>query len=235
MSKWVNGRVNDLIDSLESGVSVNGEDDISMKHEPAVLKVSAVTYGFFDPEASKPIRDHNELTRAKCNPRAGEIIISRSNTTELVGASAYIRKNYPNRYLPDKLWQTIQKNNVDTDMRWLAYFLASPWTRFRLSSLATGTSNSMRNITKSELLTLPVQIPPLPEQKAIADLLSTWDEALEKTERLIQAKENRFKVIFNILLVISANPGHTKDQRNIRNHIGKEFPKCRVTLSYTRS
>jgi type I restriction enzyme S subunit len=40
---------------------------------------------------------------------------------------------------------------------------------------------------------LKLPYPPLPEQKAIADLLSTWDEAIEKTERLIQAKEDLFK------------------------------------------
>ena len=37
------------------------------------------------------------------------------------------------------------------------------------------------------------QLPPLPEQKAIADLLSTWDEAIEKTERLIREKEKNLK------------------------------------------
>ena len=38
---------------------------------------------------------------------------------------------------------------------------------------------------------VPFPLPPLPEQKAIAALLSTWDEAIEKTERLIQAKERQ--------------------------------------------
>ncbi|OPY17199.1 MAG: Type-1 restriction enzyme MjaXIP specificity protein [Methanomethylovorans sp. PtaU1.Bin073] len=40
---------------------------------------------------------------------------------------------------------------------------------------------------------LKLPYPPLSEQKAIADLLSTWDEAIEKTERLIQAKERNLK------------------------------------------
>ena len=48
-------------------------------------------------------------------------------------------------------------------------------------------------LNKATLEKLPIILPPLPEQKAIADLLSTWDEAIEKTERLIEAKEKRFK------------------------------------------
>lgn len=54
-------------------------------------------------------------------------------------------------------------------------------------------STNLASINSSQLKKFPVLLPPLPEQKAIADLLSTWDEAIEKTERLIQAKERGFK------------------------------------------
>lgn len=203
-SPWKAGRVKDLIESLESGVSVNGEDRCPCDDEPAVLKVSAVTYGVFDPTASKPILK-KELKRAKCNPKGGQIIISRSNTPGLVGASAFIEHDYPNRYLPDKLWQTIPQKSAEVEMRWLAYFLASAWARYRLSNLATGTSNSMKNITKDELLTLPLLIPPVCEQRAIADLLSTWDAAIEKTERFIAAKEKGYSWLVRTLIDDSCN------------------------------
>ena len=42
-SSWKNGRIKDLIESLEFGVSVNGEDRVPSEDEPAVLKVSSVT------------------------------------------------------------------------------------------------------------------------------------------------------------------------------------------------
>ena len=38
---------------------------------------------------------------------------------------------------------------------------------------------------------IPILIPSLPEQKAIAELLFTWDEFIEKTERLIKEKDRR--------------------------------------------
>ena len=43
IAQWKNGRIKDLIESLESGVSVNGEDRVPSDDEPAVLKVSSVT------------------------------------------------------------------------------------------------------------------------------------------------------------------------------------------------
>ena len=109
---WREGRIHDLINGLESGVSVNGEDRERGINEKAVLKVSAVTYGFFDENACKVIVGE-ELSRAKTNPRAGQIIISRSNTNLLVGASAYIDKNHEDLFLPDKLWQTAPKNGAN--------------------------------------------------------------------------------------------------------------------------
>jgi len=196
---WKTGRVKDLIRSLDAGVSVNGEDRIPGDDEPAVLKVSAVTYGVFDPAASKPILKR-ELKRAKCNPKAGQIIISRSNTPELVGACVFIDNDYPNRYLPDKLWQTVPKEGFKFEMKWLAYFLASPWVRYRLSNLATGTSDTMKNITKDELLTLPVSIPPIDDQRAIASLFSTWDLAIKITLQLITTKERLKKSFMQLLL-----------------------------------
>jgi type I restriction enzyme S subunit len=47
----------------------------------------------------------------------------------------------------------------------------------------------MVKINKTVVEKIPVVYPPLPEQKAIADLLSTWDEAIEKFENLIGAKK----------------------------------------------
>ncbi|MCK5015171.1 MAG: restriction endonuclease subunit S [Candidatus Omnitrophica bacterium] len=50
---------------------------------------------------------------------------------------------------------------------------------------------------ENQILWIPLEIA---EQKAIADLLSTWDEAIEKTQRLIQAKEKRFYALLSKLI-----------------------------------
>jgi type I restriction enzyme S subunit len=45
-----------------------------------------------------------------------------------------------------------------------------------------------------------VDLPPLPEQRKIADILSTWDEALEKLDALIAAKDCRKQALMQQLL-----------------------------------
>ena len=191
MSNWIKGKVGDLLQGLESGVSVNGYDRVPMPDERSVLKVSSVTYGIFNSDSAKPIKE-KDAGRAKCNPRKGQIIISRSNTPELVGASALVDQDYPHRYLSDKLWQTVPRPNIQLCTKWLAFVLSSPEVRYKLSQLATGSSNSMKNITKDGLLSLPVLIPPYSEQKIISNALEQWDAAIEKTEALIDAKERQF-------------------------------------------
>ncbi|HDP93879.1 MAG TPA: restriction endonuclease subunit S, partial [Candidatus Aminicenantes bacterium] len=62
------------------------------------------------------------------------------------------------------------------------------------------------------------QLPPLPEQKAIAALLSTWDEATEKTEKLIQAKERWLRRTMQSLLF-----GHSRIGGSKRNSIEGHF------------
>jgi len=78
----------------------------------------------------------------------------------------------------------------------------------KLSRIAD--TSTIPQINNKHINPYKIPLPPVPEQKAIADLLSTWDEAIEKTERLIQAKEKRFKWLINSLI------NATKDCEEIR-------------------
>ncbi|MDP2215809.1 MAG: restriction endonuclease subunit S [Methanolobus sp.] len=69
------------------------------------------------------------------------------------------------------------------------------------------------NIGQKDLSKVSMTVPSIPEQKAIADLLSTWDEAIEKTERMIQVKEKRFKWLLDNLIVKPCREGKWKEVR----------------------
>ncbi|GMR05994.1 MAG: hypothetical protein BMS9Abin25_0575 [Gammaproteobacteria bacterium] len=78
--------------------------------------------------------------------------------------------------------------------KYLLFFLHSK--KNRLLDLVDSAGHGTGRLNTDLLKAFPVLIPPLPEQTAIADLLSTWDVAIEKTEQLIAAKEKRFLWLF---------------------------------------
>lgn len=45
---WKDGRVKDIVKSLDAGVSVNSEDDKDLSSEYKILKTSCVSKGSFD-------------------------------------------------------------------------------------------------------------------------------------------------------------------------------------------
>lgn len=70
--------------------------------------------------------------------------------------------------------------------------------------VADATSRSFRTglpkINRPDLESIEVLLPPLPEQRKIAEILRTWDEAIEKLEALRAAKLRRLDGLRNCLL-----------------------------------
>ncbi len=202
--------LSDIIENLESGVSVSGEDRPANVSESGVLKVSSVSKGRFFPKENKAILPA-DLKRARMRPRVGAILVSRSNTPELVGESARVPASYPNLFLPDKLWQVCLKPETPSDEGWLSQVLQFSDIRRLISERSSGTSKSMRNISKPSFLSIPIPLPPLLEQRRIADILSTWDRSIETLESLITAKERRKQALMQQLLTGSKRlPGFSE-------------------------
>ncbi|EGN75577.1 restriction endonuclease S subunit [Idiomarina sp. A28L] len=59
---------------------------------------------------------------------------------------------------------------------------------------------SIAHLTREKLVELPVKVPPLPEQKKIAQILSTWDNAISASERLLENSQQRKKALMQQLL-----------------------------------
>ena len=212
---WLQAKVGDLLSGMDAGVSVNSKERPATSNELGVLKTSCVTNGSFNPSKSKLVDDPDEISRLKEPVSANTIIMSRMNTPDLVGASGYVESDYPNLFLPDRLWALKAKKNK-ADCRWLYIVLASSPTRFRISNLATGTSGSMKNITKSDVRSLPILLPPLDEQRKIAKIWGTWDQAIETVEALIANSQAQKKVMMQQLLTGKRRlPGFSGEWRNV--------------------
>ncbi|HGS5825337.1 hypothetical protein AKH15_16790 [Vibrio parahaemolyticus] len=178
---WGVLRLKHLIESLESGVSVNAADIPARTDEVGVLKTSCVYTRTFRAEENKTVVPE-DLHRVKCPVRKGAIIISRMNTPELVGASALVNEDVSNVYLPDRLWQTNFNQKVDLDSEYLAHFMTVEGFRVQISLAAEGASSSMQNIAKEDYLSINCLLPPLSEQQQIVQYIRQRLEYFSKLD-----------------------------------------------------
>jgi type I restriction enzyme, S subunit len=81
--------------------------------------------------------------------------------------------------------------------------LIAPSVSKRILVLAKG--STFKEITLEDLRSLELPLPPLPEQRRIADILTTWDRAIETLESLIAAKERRKQALMQQLLTHTDN------------------------------
>jgi type I restriction enzyme S subunit len=131
--------------------------------------------------------------------KRNDILVSRSNTKDKVGRAAVVLDNLKEIYYPD-LMMRFQVNEKIADCQFVALCLQSPSGRSYFESHAAGTSTSMVKINKGVLENFPIMLPPIEEQKKIAATLSLWDSAIEKMEKLIEAKECGLAILMNEML-----------------------------------
>ena len=178
--------------TVESGVSVNAADKpVDNSEQYGVLKTSAVSKFVFIPTEHKQV-NLEEYGRVSCPVRADSIIASRMNTPELVGACGYVQNNYPNLFLPDRLWQITFKDGLSPKYAW--YYLSGIRVRQYISSLSTGTSSSMQNISQSQYGNILITIPSVEEQSEITKYL---DEKYAGIDALIAKKQQYLTEIEN--------------------------------------
>jgi type I restriction enzyme, S subunit len=205
---WRQSPVRELLVGITTGVSVNSEGRPRGPGEVGVLKTSAVTYGVFRHDENKVVV-RKDLPRVREHPKRGCVLLSRMNTPALVGASAYVERDWPDLVLPDRIWQ-LQPNVDRIDGRWLFHLLSAPDTRAALSELASGTSGSMKNLAQEKFMGLRLAVPSLREQRKIATILSSLDDAIEATQAVIDQLAVVKKAMMAELLTRGLPGRHTR-------------------------
>ena len=171
---WPTMTLDQATKEIVSGQCLNGDAGKLQPGQKAVLKVSAVTYGSFDANEYKVLRDTKQITKG-IYPQKGDLLFSRANTREYVGATVLIDQDYPELMLPDKLWKLIFKHEIMP--MFAKQFLSHPEIRKVLSSMATGTSGSMYNISMEKLKRLEIIVPNINQQKEYIHFVEQTDKS----------------------------------------------------------
>ena len=180
------------ISELRGGKSLAGTEPCKNK----VLKTGAATFGWFDPEQYKYLpADYEPLPEHKVE--TGDVIISRMNTPELVGACSYVFDAPDDMYYPDRLWKAVLKENTNPIFLW--QLLWDRDIRKAIKESSGGTSGTMHNISKANLLTIKCMDAPIELQNEYAEFVKQTDKSklevqksLEKLELLKKALMQKY-------------------------------------------
>ena len=128
----------------------------------------------------------------------GDVIITKdSETPDDIGVPAVVVDDLDNVICGYHLALLRPKQN-EIDGIFFAKELARDRVSNQFSRVANGATRF--GLTLDAVRNVKVNVPPLPEQKKIARILGTWDQAIDLTERLIKAKEKRFKWLLKTLI-----------------------------------
>lgn len=183
---WAWCRLGVLTIYSEAGKSFKCEEIPILDEEWGVIKVSAVSWDTFRENQNKfysKVKPENVAFKIE----NGDFLISRANTSELVGKSVIVRNISKNLLLSDKTIRIKFSNSISCE--YINLINNSRFARVYYAANGTGSSPSMKNITRDDMLSLIIPLPSLSEQHRIVakteQLMKLCDE-MEQSIRLNQ-------------------------------------------------
>ena len=153
-----------LLAGIEAGKSFRCEGRPAREGEWGVIKVSAMSWGEFLPDEQKAVLPGTEVD-PRWEIRSGDLLFSRANTSALVGASVLVGPTRDQLLLSDKSLRLLPRPGIEPG--WLQLALSARSTRAEISRVATGTKDSMRNISQAKLKAVSVRVPTKDVQEAL--------------------------------------------------------------------
>jgi type I restriction enzyme S subunit len=175
--QWV--RFGELIIDADAGWSPKSEGFPRLADNWGVLKVSSVSWDKFLPEENKQLLP-GVKPPTTAQVRAGDFLISRANTSELVAKCVVVGEQPKNLILSDKIVRLHISQNCDK--RFLCIINNhSAHARSYYAEKASGTSLSMKNVSREVIYGLVIPLPPFAEQQRI---VAKVDELMALCDRL---------------------------------------------------
>jgi type I restriction enzyme S subunit len=134
------------------------------------------------------------------HPKPGDTLIS---TVGAIGRVAFFKESR------GSIAQNIVALRPKADLldgEFLFYYLSSEGVQHRLLNMNIGVAQPSLKVP--HLLSLEVELPPLPVQRRIAGILSAYDELIENSQRRIRLLEDMARALYREWFVHFRFPGH---------------------------
>jgi len=178
------------------------------------LRVANVQDGFLKLDEIKEIAlEKHEVERFLLRP--DDVLFTEGGDFDKLGRGTIWKGEIPGCLHQNHIF-AVRCNDRRLLPDFLAAVAASSYGR-RYFLLSSKQSTNLASINSTQLRSFPIPLPPFPEQKRIADILSTWDTAIEQIRKLIGAKERRKKaLIWQLLTGKKRLPGLTVSWKEYR-------------------
>jgi type I restriction enzyme S subunit len=157
------------------------------------LDLASVNNGYIT-IPKKPISFSTAPCRARRLIQKGDVLLSTVRPN--LQGFAYVEDDYKD--LVSSTGFAVLRSVDNYFAPFLYHFLYSfPMSRYFYNCVVGSSYPALNN---SDVENAPISRPPLPEQHKIAEILSTWDAAIERTRKLVDAKKRRKKALMQQLL-----------------------------------
>ena len=137
-------------------------------------------------------------------------------------------KNPENNFVVSTGFVVISCNTETIQPRFLFYYLSSDNSTEYLHSIAEASTSAYPSLKPSDIEALDVELPPLPEQKAIAEVLSSLDDKIDLLHRQNKTLEQMAETLFRQWFVEEAGEDW---EEGILGDVIEIFDSRRVPLS----
>jgi type I restriction enzyme S subunit len=179
--EWRETTVGNELQGIDAGKSPDCPDIPAPPGEWGVLKVSAV-----QPDGFRSTENKVVLNPVWVNPafevKEGDLLISRSNTYQLVGLVCHVHSPQPRLMLCDKTLR-LRFNPREAAVSFMFWLFQQPIVRRHIEVHATGTSGSMKNISQPLIRSARIMLPPVEEQERITDRIEAIQDNIAAQRR----------------------------------------------------
>ena len=194
--KWDIYQLEECLERIDNGKSLICSDKPRNGDNPAILKLSAATYGDYRPNENKALLDESLFVESS-EVHAGDLLFTRKNTPELVGTAAYVQNTPPKLMMPDLIFRLVPNEKVNAVFLW--QLINCKEFRPVIQAISGGSAKSMSNISKERLGKIKVICPPRELQDSLIPFVKRVDkskfeikQSLEKLELLKKALMQKY-------------------------------------------
>lgn len=192
---WKKTRLSEIAD-VQTGIAKGKKNIVDPVTRP-YLRVANVQDGHLDLEEIKTI----EVSRhevARFSLQVGDVLFTEGGDFDKLGRGTVWQDEIHDCLHQNHVFAVRMKNGHMLP-HFLATYASSFWGKTYFLSCSKQTTN-LASINSTQLKAMPLPLPPFPEQRKIVAILSTWDRAIELTEKLIAAKQRRKQALMQQLL-----------------------------------